>query len=316
MSSSADMDTRFHRLNLKLGLFVGLGLLLGVGLLIALAARQGYFSAKTPVYFEAASGSDLRPGMAVKLSGFKIGEVRRVDLNQMARVDVEMQIEDRYMQWIKEDSVATLAREGMMGDSFISVTSGKPSLPALQREERLRFVLGSSLGDIALDVRNRVVPVIDELHGFLQYANDPKGDVRAGFSELHKLAIELRATRQQMDATLKQFDHLAATEAPATLGQVRATLTRADASLQELEKAIPALSAQAGHSLDFLNQASEKAGGAAVKAQKLLDESSPRLNATLAETEALMRESRAAINAARSRWPFKGPDVAPIELEK
>ena len=90
MNPSADIDPRFQRLGLKLGLFVGAGVLLCLAFRLAMAVRQGYFSPKTPVYFQAASGTDLSPGMAVKLSGFKIGEVSVVDLNQLARVDVEM----------------------------------------------------------------------------------------------------------------------------------------------------------------------------------------------------------------------------------
>jgi phospholipid/cholesterol/gamma-HCH transport system substrate-binding protein len=311
MNLAAEVDPRFRRLGMKLGLFVGLGLLLGVGLLIGLAVRQGYFSPKTPVYFEAASGSDLRQGMAVKLSGFKIGDVRRVELNQLARVDVEMEIEDRYMKWIKPDSVATLAREGMIGDSFISITSGNPALPALTKEDRLRFVLGSSIGDIALDVRNRVVPVIDEMHALLKYTNDPKGDVRGSFAELHRLAGDLQKTRRQVDDALKHIDSLAANDVPATLEQTRSSLKRADASLQEIEKAVPALSEKAAHTLDSLNQATATADRAAAKAEKLMDSTAPRLDNTLAETEALMRDSRSAVNAARSHWPFKGPDVPP-----
>lgn len=309
-----ETDARFRHLGLKLGIFVGIGLLLGVGLLLGLAVRQGYFAAKTPVYFVAQSGSDLRAGMAVKLSGFKIGEVRRVELNQLARVDVEMQIEDKYMQWVKADSVATVAREGMIGDSFISVSSGNPDLPALTKDDRLRFVLGSSFGDIAQDVRNRVVPVIDEMHVLLKYANDPKGDVRGSFSELHRLTADLQKTRKQVDQLLAHVDQVASKDVPATLEQTRSALQRADASLKEIEKAVPALNAKAAASLEALGAAAASATQTAAKAEKLMDESSPRLNATLAETEALMRESRSAVTAARTRWPFKGPDAPPAVL--
>ncbi|MCC2636387.1 MAG: hypothetical protein K0Q68_106 [Moraxellaceae bacterium] len=311
MSQSVDIDPRFQRLGLKLGLFVGAGVLLCLAILLAMAVRQGYFSPKTPVSFQAASGTDLSPGMAVKLSGFKIGEVSAVELNQLARVDVEMQIENRYLQWIKGDSVATLAREGMIGDSFISISSGNPAMPALTPEDRLRFVAGSSLGDIALDVRNRVVPVIDELHAFLQYTNDPKGDVRATFREMHALTLQLQQTRKEVDAALVAVNHLAATEAPATLAQTRGALARAEASLAELEKAIPALSAQAGRSLSALDQATGAAAATALRAGKLMDDAAPRLDSSLAEAELLLRDSRAALSAARTRWPFKGPDVAP-----
>lgn len=314
MSLPVDTDPRFQRLGLKLGLFVGAGVLLVLAFLLAMAVRQGYFSPKTPVRFQADSGTDLRPGMAVKLSGFKIGEVRAVELNQQARVDVEMQIENRYLQWIKGDSVAMLAREGMIGDSFISVSSGNPALPALTAEDRLRFVAGSSLGDIALDVRNRVIPVIDELHAFLKYTNDPRGDIRAGFRELHALAVQLQQTRKEVDATLAAVNRVAKDDAPATLAQTRASLVRAEAALAELEKAIPALSSRATHSLAQLDAATAAAATTTVRAGRLMDDTAPRLDRTLAEAEALLRESRAAITAARTRWPFKGPDVTPADL--
>lgn len=311
MNLSAETDPRFRRLGLKLGLFVGVGLLLGIGLLVSLAVRQGFFAPKVPVYFQAESGTDLRPGMAVKLSGFKIGEVASVEFNEQAHVDVEMQIEERYLKWIKADSVAMLSREGLIGDSFISISSGNPALPPLTREDRLRFNMGSSVGDIALDIRNRIVPVIDEMHALLAYTNDPKGDVRATFRSMHQLTVQLQDTRREVDKALAGINHLTTDEAPATLAQTRAALAKAEASLQALEKAIPALSAQAGKSLEALDQATAAAAHAAERAGKLLDDSAPRVDRTFAEAELLLRDSRSAVKAARDRWPFKGPDVEP-----
>lgn len=308
-------DNRFQHLGLKIGLFVGAGLVLAIGLVVAMAVRQGYFSPKTPVRFLADSGTDLVPGMAVKLSGFKIGEVSRVELNQAAKVDVEMRIEDRYLQWIKGDSVAMLAREGMIGDSFISISSGNPALPALVPEDRLRFVSGSSLGDIAMDVRNRVVPVIDELNAFLKYMNDPKGDIRTTFRELHVLTVQLQQTRKEVDAMLASVNQLAAKDTPETLAQARAAMARAESSLAELERAIPALSAQAQRSLAGLDQATAAATATASEAGKLVATTTPRLERTLGEAELLLRDSRSAINAARSRWPFRGPDLPPAALQ-
>ncbi|MDF3030772.1 MAG: hypothetical protein K0R03_1330 [Moraxellaceae bacterium] len=313
MNMSAENDPRFHRLGLKLGIFMGGGLVLAIGLLVGLAVRQGYFAPKTPVHFQAESGTDLRPGMAVKLSGFKIGEVVSVEFNEQARVDVEMQIEERYLKWIKLDSVAMLSREGLIGDSFISISSGNPALPPLTNEDRVRFAMGSSVGDIAMDIRNRVVPVIDEVHKLLAYTNDPKGDVRATFREMRALTAQLQETRREVDKAVASIDRLAAEEAPATLAQTRAALARAESSLQELEKAIPVLSTQAGKSLQSLDNATAAAARAAVRAEKLLDDSAPRVDSTFAEAELLLRDSRSAVNAARGRWPFKGPDVAPAQ---
>lgn len=314
MSLLKEQDPRFRGLGMKVGLFIALGLLVAVAVLVGLAVRQGYFAAKTPVYFEAASGQDLRPGMAVKLSGFKIGEVRAVALNEAARVDVEMQIEDRYMKWIKADSVATLAREGMIGDSFIGVSSGSPALPPLDKGQVLRFELGRGLADIALDVRNRVVPVIDEMHTLLAYANDPKGDLRQGLGEFRQLTAEVRQTRKKLDATLAELDRLQKDDARATLAQVRTTLNQADATLKQVEGQLPKLAQQAGQSLQKLDQASAAAAQAASQANATLGEVTPRLNQILDESRGLVRESRAAVEAARTRWPFSASGRKPEPL--
>lgn len=311
MSVLQQQDPRFRGLGLKVGLFIALAVLIAAALLLGLAVRQGYFAVKTPVHFEAASGQDLRPGMAVKLSGFKIGEVSKVELNEAARVDVEMQIEDRYMKWVKADSVATLAREGMIGDSIIGLSAGNPALPPLQKHEMLRFEAGRGIADIALDVRNRVVPVIDELHHFLNYANDPKGDLRQGIGQFRQLTAELRQTRKHIDSSIASLDQLQKEDGRQTLGQARQTLAQADATLQHLDQQLPALVQQANQSLQKLDQASAAAAQAAQKADTALSDARPRVNQLLEQSQGLVTDSRAAINAARTRWPFSGGVAAP-----
>src|SRR3990167_6257913 len=140
MSLFTDKDPRFKRLATKVGTFVVIGIVACAALLFVLADRQGFFQPKTLLLAESPTGADLRPCMAVKLSGFKIGEVRSVSLNEHAHVDVLMRIEDRYLRWIKADSFVSVAREGLIGDSHLAITGGSAKLPPVREGDTLNFV--------------------------------------------------------------------------------------------------------------------------------------------------------------------------------
>jgi phospholipid/cholesterol/gamma-HCH transport system substrate-binding protein len=305
-----EQDARFRGLNIKVGVFIALAVTIGAILLAGLAVRQGVFAPKTQINFEAASGQDLRTGMAVKLSGFKVGEVSKVSLSEDARVDVEMQIEDRYIKWIKADSVAILAREGMIGDSYISMTAGNPVLPSLEKGGAVRFESGRGLADIAQDMRNRVVPVIDEVTTLLHSANDPKGDVRQTIKEVHALVVELRQTRKQVDKAVANLDRLQSHDVPETLSKVRGTLSRADTTLQHVDQQVPALSQQVGQSLQNVDKASAAATQAAQKATAVMNETSPRVNALLDDSRGVASDTKGVLGAMRNHWPFTGKPVA------
>ncbi|MFZ5756941.1 MAG: MlaD family protein [Pseudomonadota bacterium] len=302
MSLFRDADPRFAGLDWKVAVFVVLGALASIGLLIGLAYQQGVFSAHTELKVEVPTGIDLRPGMAVKLSGFKIGDVKSVSLNEHAKVDLLIRIEDQYMKWIKADSLASVAREGLIGDSYLTVTSGNPELTSLKAGESLLFVPTPALADIAQDIRNRALPVIDGLTDMLRYLNDPKGDFRGSMGELRRLVAELRDTRRQIDRLLADVDKVASED-------LRRTLANTDRTLATLEKEVTAMSTRTDASLARLDEATASAAQAADSAAKAIDSAAPRVDRLLDEADAAIRESRGLIDGASKRWPFKGGDV-------
>lgn len=299
MTLFRDTDTRFRHLDVKVGLFVLLGVLAVSALVLLLAWQQGYFATRTELRLEAPTGIDLRPGMAVKLSGFKIGDVSSVELNEHARVDVVLRIEDRYMPWIKADSQASIAREGLIGDSYLEVRSGNPELQSLRAGDTLLFEPSPALADIAADLRTRTLPVIDGTTRLLGYLNDPQGDFRGSMRELRYLVAELRQTRRQLDTVLAGVDRLAREDVKRTLATV--------------EREVTDLSTRTDASLAKLDEATREAAEAADAAARAIDTASPRLNRVLDNTDAAVRDARKLMDGAGKRWPFKGGAV-PVEI--
>lgn len=299
MSLLRDTDPRFRGLNLKIAAFALLALLASVGLLVLLAAQQGYFTRKVDILVEAPSGTDLRAGMAVKLSGFKIGEVKSVALNDAARVDVQLRIEEQYMRWVKADSVVSIAREGLIGDSYLAMKSGNASLPSLQSGESVQFEPTPALADIAADLRNRTLPVIDGTTKLLGYLNDPAGDFRVAMGDLRKLAGELRETRRKVDRLVDDVDTLARDDVKRTLGNT-------DRALATLEKQVTDLSAKAGESMAKLDETTASAKATAEAATRAIDGTAPKVQVLLDNTDAAVRDARTLMDGAGRRWPFKG----------
>lgn len=308
MTLFKDADPRFQGLNSKVMIFAAIAVVVSVVVVITQAAKQGFFSSKLTLHVEAPTGVDLRPGMAVKLSGFQVGTVSSVDLNENARVNLQMRIEEQYMKWIKEDSLVSIAREGLIGDSYLMISSGSPNLPSLHEGAVVKFEASPGFADLAQDLRNRILPIIDGITVMLNNLNDPKGDFRGTMHEVRIMAADLHETRRRVDTLLASLDDVAAKEVPRTLATVEKELNaitaRTDESLAKMDQTLA--SAQA---------AADEAAKTAKSASDAIDGASPRVNRMLDEASTAVRESRQLIDGASKRWPFKGgelPDEAPL----
>lgn len=304
MTLLRDNDTRFAHLPLKVGVFGALALGVAVLLLLSLAWSKGYFASKSVLHFEAPSGAELRTGMAVKLSGFTIGQVSSIALNESARVDVGIKVEQDYMRWIKANSVVSVAREGLIGNSYLIVTVGDAQLDPIESGGSLLFEQTPDMADIAADLRNRLLPIIDGMNEFIAWANDPQGDMRGSVTEFRRLAAELRQSRRQLGQLVASMDKVVSQDLVQTLATTERTLAT-------LESELPQLADRTEQSLDRLDEATMSARQTADTATRAIESASPRLDRLLDETDEVVRDGQAAVNAARKRWPFRGEETPP-----
>ena len=85
------------------------------------------------------------------------------------------------------------------------------------------------MADIAHDLKNRTIPIIDSVQTTLDYVNDPKGDIQQTLANVRQLTAELRETRVSVDRLLRRVDGLADKEVRDAVSQANQLLTRADA---------------------------------------------------------------------------------------
>jgi len=220
MAIMQDQDARFRHLERKIGMFV-LVALAGIVLMVAaIGVKQELFTPRTPIHFIADSAQDIAEGTAVKLRGFVIGKVERLALTDEARVQATLSIRTDHMQWVRRDSKARLVKEGLIGASIIDITPGSVQAPVLQKNELIAFGRESGLGDVVTQLRDEIVPILQDVKRLTHALQDPDGDFRQALHHTNVILANLPETQKKLNSVLS----VAADELPATLRSTRETI--------------------------------------------------------------------------------------------
>jgi len=227
-----DDDTRFKGLEKKIGFFVIIALLGIVLTVVAVGIQQDVFSPKTRLFIITDSGNEISEGMAVKLRGFNIGKVEKLELTDDARVKVTLSILRSHMQWVKSDSKARLLKEGVIGANIIEITLGSEKEKPLEHNAVIAFERERGLGQVVDQLYAEVIPLIEDLKRVARRADT--------------LLAGLPATQQKLDMALtsatKNFENLekvTASDLPAMTKRGRETLDSAKKVVDSVSRTWP-----------------------------------------------------------------------------
>jgi ABC-type transporter Mla subunit MlaD len=155
------LRTRLGRLERVVGWFVALAvvlLLAGLGFYLhKLAQRKGWGVTKAPFFTYLRSGAGIKPGDAVKLMGFDVGEITKVTAEEPGKeydVYVEFVVRAPFYGYVWDDSAARV-KGGLLGARYIELTKGGTlrtnNLHAAYKESggRLTHVFNDKQGEYA-----------------------------------------------------------------------------------------------------------------------------------------------------------------------
>ena len=113
---------------IKTGIFISVSLLI-LAALIFVMGRERQIFAKQSEYFSSFSDvKGLAVGAPIRLGGITIGRVSHIgfstDLND-SLVHVTLLINEDYLERIRQDTVVAIETQGLLGDRFISISSGQ-----------------------------------------------------------------------------------------------------------------------------------------------------------------------------------------------
>lgn len=119
--------------NVKLGVFVFAGLLFLVFSLYMIGRNRSLFGSTFTISARFNNINGLVPGNNVRYSGIDVGTVHDIQLINDSSVLVTMLIEKHYIDHIKQNALASIGTDGLMGNKLVSIKS-QPGLAATVKD--------------------------------------------------------------------------------------------------------------------------------------------------------------------------------------
>jgi phospholipid/cholesterol/gamma-HCH transport system substrate-binding protein len=129
------MTERESRTQLRVGLFVLAAIILFVAFVLTIGSQTRVFRTGYALRASFSSAEGLIEGAPVRLAGLTVGNVTRIGFGRDPgdkRIVVDLSVDRRVQERIREDSVATIGTIGLVGDKYVEVTVGSPDRKILE----------------------------------------------------------------------------------------------------------------------------------------------------------------------------------------
>ena len=142
------MDTTSQSYKIKLGLFILGGLVLFAAVLFIIGKKNNLF---TPVFTLSTSFnnvSGLQVGNNIRFSGITIGTVDDITIVNDSIVKVTMMLKNSVKKFIKSDSKAIIASDGIIGDKLVIISQGSAESPIVKEGQLIESEEPIETGEI------------------------------------------------------------------------------------------------------------------------------------------------------------------------
>lgn len=241
------------------GVFVLLALAAAMLMVVILGAQQRIFEKRFRVNAIFGTVSGLRAGAPVFVAGVNVGSVDRLrfvaadtyqptvdepagappkPIGRVGKVEVVMNVEERFHDQIRRDSVATIASVGLLGDKSIEISVGSVDQPVVESGATLRSQDPLTLTEII----DQIEPIRDKLDKIL-------GDIASATGNLAGDDTPITRSLESMSNILDKVDRGEGTigrlvnspevenELTATLENARELLVAAQATVEQIRAA-------------------------------------------------------------------------------
>lgn len=117
----------------RVGLFVVVTVLLITAFVVYVAYKKNVFSKVYTFTFSSKSGEGFSEGMPLVFSGFEIGKVQSLELNEKGVVIITIKVPERHVRWIRSDTIFILDRP-LIGSAKIVVYTESMNSPVLSTD--------------------------------------------------------------------------------------------------------------------------------------------------------------------------------------
>src|SRR5438477_3644619 len=304
-------------LQFRVGLLVGLAVVLGAGFVVYALYARGVFEDTQRLTLVAENAEGVAIGMDLSFSGFPIGRVQRLTLDEQGRARIDIDVPRNDAHWLRESTIFTLER-GLVGAARIRAYTANLRDPPLP-DGAVRNVLR---GDTSEEIPRMVATLRSALEN-LEQMTASGGNLQLALGDVRSITARAAGRYGVLGMLLGNEDD--ARKLVATIDRANAILASVDALLGKTDKLVlktdERLFAQGGvmdgaaRAVEQLNSllvdvrdSLKRADGILSDAEQISGNAKAAtadLGALRAEVDANVRKISALIDEINRKWPFE-----------
>ncbi len=194
---------------LRVGLFVLAATALLVVVIFYVTGAGGGFGPKYRLYVLLPEVDGLTVGAPVRLDGVEVGNVEKIAVSfpkpgerqvKDHNIRVDMRIEQKFQEYIRSDSYASLITEGLLGNRYVDIDRGFVGRK-LENEDEIPGREEKALKEVV----QRSADLMTNLNSITEQASAVLGDIRKGRGSLGKFMVDEEAYRH-LNSSLGNLD--------------------------------------------------------------------------------------------------------------
>jgi phospholipid/cholesterol/gamma-HCH transport system substrate-binding protein len=329
MERAPVQQSSIRGLGLKVGLLLTLIPVIAVGLLVYAMYARGVFDRTQSLTLIAQDAEGVAAGMPVMFSGFPIGQVSGMALNETGQVRIEVRIKVKDARWLRTSSSFTLEKQ-LLGGAKIRVVSPKLTDPPLPAEAERMLVATDASKDIPQVIAraNSILQNVDEIirpdSSFNQTLTNLKSvtarmageyGIMEGLTGSPESAQNVMETVEGVNALVASLKGVTA-RADNVLAKTDEKVFAQGGVMDEMQKSMLQLNTLLAETRDSLKKAdvilanAQEASTDIKSASANVKDATTDLGALRAEVDDRIRKVNVLITEINRRWPFaRKPEV-------
>jgi phospholipid/cholesterol/gamma-HCH transport system substrate-binding protein len=138
--------------SIRLGIFIAATIILFIVAIYMVGSRKSMFQSNIKITSLFTDVKGLRDGAHVRFSGINVGTVTKMIILNDSTVRVEMAIDQKVTPFIKKNSLATIATEGLMGNKIVVLLPGSPDEASISERDSLPTIEPIEIDDILNEI--------------------------------------------------------------------------------------------------------------------------------------------------------------------
>jgi len=221
------MFFRVKHFDRYVGILVVFAILMAVVALVFVGRGQKWFAKRSPYKVVFSKVQGLKTGTPVTISGMEVGNVKSLRLDPQSKVELMIEVLQRYQGNIRQDSQAAISM-ALIGGKTIEITVGSPEKPPLPPGSTIPSLEPREITDLLKEIDlkgylKKIDEVLDNLNSITHKLDDPKGSLLRTLGNLEFVTSQLKKGQGSVGAILQ--DPKMHGEINAAIAQVRRSLS-------------------------------------------------------------------------------------------